>query len=48
MNLKERLEIFKEKGWTYNSITGDIYSHKNKLIKGKANGYVLCRIIKKH
>jgi hypothetical protein len=43
--LEEKLNIFKENGWTYNSYTGDIYSHTGKIIKGRnKNGYIQCNI----
>ena len=35
MTLKEKLELFKNKVWTYNSSTGEITSHKNNCIKVK-------------
>jgi len=44
MTLEERLETFKENGWTYNSETGYIYSHTGNLISGKGNGYIQCSI----
>jgi hypothetical protein len=41
--LEEKLELFKDRGWTYNPETGDIFSHTGRLIKGKDNkGYVKC------
>ena len=43
MTLKERLEIFKEKGWTYNPETGDVYSNTGKLINViNEKGYIRC------
>jgi hypothetical protein len=45
MTLKEKLELFKNKGWNYNPITGDIYSHTGRIIKGRnTNGYIQCSI----
>jgi len=45
MNLKEKLEIFKEKGWTYNPETGNVYSHTGKLIsRVDDGGYIRCGI----
>jgi hypothetical protein len=43
--LGDRLTIFKEKGFTYNPETGDIFSNTGRLIKGKnSKGYILCNI----
>lgn len=44
MNLKEKLELFKQKGFTYNSETGQIKSHRGYIIKGKTNGYIICNL----
>lgn len=35
MTLKEKLELFKDKGWSYNPTTGSIYSHTGNIIEGK-------------
>ena len=32
MELKEKLDIFKNKGFTYNPETGDVISHKGYII----------------
>lgn len=42
MKLKDKLEIFKDYGWKYSAETGDLISHKNKIVSGNN-----CRIIKK-
>lgn len=43
MKLEEKLKLFKNKGWTYNPITGNIYSHTGKIIKAiSKNGYINC------
>lgn len=39
MTVADKLITFKSKGWTYNGITGTIYSHKGKPIKDH-----LCRL----
>ena len=44
MSLEEKLEIFKEKGWKYDSETGDIFSNTGRLIKMKHKGYINCGI----
>ena len=46
MTLKEKLELFKEKGWTYNKETGEVFSHTGK-IKNTTNylGYIQCGLI---
>ena len=45
MTLNERLEIFKEKGWSYDPINGNIISHMGKIINSKNNNsYILCLI----
>jgi len=45
LTLQEKLEFFKEKGWTYDAETGNIYSHKNALITGKhTTGYLQCNV----
>jgi hypothetical protein len=45
MNLQEKLELFKNKGFRYEPETGCIYSHKNKIVAGKTgSGYVCCGI----
>lgn len=36
MTVQEKLEIFKNKGWSYDPITGIILSHKNKQVKGRS------------
>lgn len=41
MTRLEKCQILKEKGYTYNSITGEIYSAYGKLISKKTtNGYI--------
>jgi hypothetical protein len=42
MNLIEKCKVFREKGWTCNFETGEVFSHKGKLITGKSNGYINC------
>jgi hypothetical protein len=37
----ERFEKLKEMGYTYNPETGDITSHKGKIITGKSKGYIM-------
>ena len=45
MNLQEKLELFKEKGFRYEPESGNIYSHKNKIVAGKTGaGYICCGI----
>lgn len=45
MTLREKLEIYKEKGWKYNKDTGEVFSHTGKVIKGEnSNGYVYCSL----
>lgn len=45
MKLEQKLNIFKNKGWTYNPGTGDILSHTGRLITGKnKSGYITCSI----
>jgi len=45
MVLEQKLNLFKNKGWTYNSDTGEIFSHTSKLITGKnKSGYITCNI----
>lgn len=43
MTLEERLKVFKEKGWTYNKDTGEIFSHTGTLITGKSR-YIYCSL----
>lgn len=41
--LGNKLKIFKDKGWTYNPDTGDIFSHTGYAIKAVSkNGYLNC------
>lgn len=42
MELKEKLDIFKNKGFTYNPETGDVISHKGYIINGKSNKRKIC------
>ena len=42
MKLKDRLEIFKQKGFSYNPITGEIFSFTGKIMKAKCNNYIYC------
>jgi len=45
MILEEKLKAFKEKGWTYNKDTGEVFSHTGNTIRGKdGHGYIFCRI----
>ena len=44
MNLELKLKIFKEKGFTYNKETGEIFSHKGVLIKWRRKGYLQCSV----
>lgn len=43
MNLEEKLMIFKEKGWTCNPKTGDVFSHTGNIVNGSLykNGYIM-------
>ena len=36
----ERYNLLKERGWTYDPLTGDIISHKKKIIKNQKDGYI--------
>jgi hypothetical protein len=36
----EKCEYLKNKGYTYNPETGDVFSHRGKLINGKSSGYI--------
>lgn len=40
MSIEDRLNKFKELGWTYDPVNGTIYSHMNKPVKNR-----ICRII---
>lgn len=40
MSLEEKLKIFKEKGYTYDPVTGLVTSHKGKIIKNLSKGYI--------
>ncbi len=43
MNLSERLEVFKVKGWSYNPTTGDISTPKGRIVNGRCGGgYINC------
>lgn len=42
MDLKDKLEIFKIKGWTYDPITGDIFNSKGRLCNTISDGYIIC------
>jgi hypothetical protein len=43
--LEDKLKIFKDKGWRYDSITGEIFSHTGKKISGRnKQGYIQCSI----
>lgn len=44
MELKQKLESFKERGFTYNYLTGEIFSYTGKLITSKYNGYIGCSL----
>lgn len=45
MNLEEKLKAFKEKGWTYDKHTGDIFSHTGRIIDRINNhGYIACSL----
>jgi hypothetical protein len=45
MELRDRLELFKNKGWKYNLDTGEIFSHMNKLISSlDSDGYISCNL----
>jgi len=45
MELKDRLEIFKNKGWKYDPETGNVYSHTGRLNNTiLSNGYIHCAI----
>lgn len=45
MKLEDKLIHFKNKGWKYDHLSGEIWSHKNKLIKNKhQNGYIQCSL----
>lgn len=44
MTLLEKLEKFKETGWKYDPIKGQIFSNYGKLIIGKRQGYILCKL----
>jgi hypothetical protein len=44
MDLGERLQAFKDKGWRYDPETGNIFSHTGLVITGKSDGYVCCNI----
>ena len=46
LTLEEKLIIFKEYGYKYNYITGDIISKYGKIIKGKSNNYIIIRLVK--
>lgn len=41
MTLRDRLEIFKNKGYKYDKETGIITSPKNKIIDGVSHGYII-------
>ena len=40
MTRTQKCELFYERGFRYNPETGEITSHKRKLITGKINGYI--------
>jgi hypothetical protein len=42
MDIKDKLELFKNKGWTYDDKTGDIFSHTGRKSRGKSNDYIGC------
>lgn len=43
--LEEKLKLFQEKGWKYDSITGHVFSHTGKIISGRnRHGYIQCSI----
>ena len=48
MTLEEKLKIFKEKGWTCNPDTGEVFSHTGKLIVNKSGcnkwKYINCKL----
>ena len=45
MKKQIKLMLFKERGWTYNPDTGDIFSHTGRIIKGKnSSGYIQCNL----
>jgi HNH endonuclease len=44
VNRKEKLEAFKQKGWTYNKETGEVFTHKGKVATGKSRGYIICHL----
>lgn len=46
MTRKEKCELAIDNGYTYDSMTGKIYSIKGVEIKRKSNGYIQCRIYK--
>ena len=45
MKLEEKLKLFKDKGWTCNPDTGEVFSHTGRLITGKILGYIVCTLI---
>lgn len=49
MTLEEKLELFKERGWTYNSETGEVYSNRGNVknyVNKNSEGYIFCKIQK--
>lgn len=46
MNLEEKLKFFKDKGYKYNPETGEVTSHKGKIINGKTSQGYICLGIK--
>ena len=43
MNKEQKLQSLKEKGWTYNKETGEVFSHTGRKITGiNSNGYITC------
>ncbi len=49
MDRLEILKIAKDKGWTYNPETGEVFSHKGKLLNGKKvqknQTYIINRVV---
>lgn len=44
MTREEKLKLFKEKGWTYNKETGEIFSHTGRVVKAECYGYIRCSL----